>query len=499
MFKLDAGCMRTTFNVAYLTVRYELLRATPLLFTILLSACATAARGPQAAGVDTPSAWSRLGGSPSARKDSPLTASADSDVEQQWWHHFGDPALDALVVEALAGNKGLAIARARVEEARALRGVARSALLPDVNVSASAQRGNQGYLTGNRAVNIAEPDLVASWDLDLFGANRARLAESTALLQSEEASRQGVRVALLAEVGRTYFDLRDALRQLDLTRQNLATQQRTLQITRAQQQGALASDFDVQRAGAQVSATAAQIPALESARDVALNRLAVLLGKPPGSGDPALLAGPNELPPLPASIVVAAPARVLAARPDVRAAERNFAASLSARDAASAQLFPDISLTALFGAQSYTGLHATPWNVGLNLVQPVLNFGRIQSQIDAADARQKGALLAYQQAVLDALQDMENALSRYGYESDRNEALTTGVAQNRRAAELARSQYTNGYAGLLDVLVAERNLLDAESGQATSDANLRRDLVTIYTAAGGGWKEAEAVTATAAP
>lgn len=464
-----------------------------LLSGLLLAACSTTPPGPQASGIETPSLWSRLtGGAQPAAANAPLTASPDAEVEQDWWRHFRDPALDGLIAEALVNNKSLAIAKARVEEARANRGVARSALLPEIDATAGSQRGNQGYASNNKAVTIHQAELSASWDLDLFGRNQARLAQSTALLESEEASRQGVRVALLSEVARTYFDLRDAIRQLDLTRQNLITQQRTLEITKAQQAGALASDFDVQRAGAQVSATTALIPSLETARDVALNRLAVLLGQAPGSSDGALLASLKPLAPLDDRIIAAAPAKVLAARPDVRAAERRYAASLSAKDAASAELFPDISLTGLFGVQSSTLFHATPWGAGLSLAQPVLNFGRIESQIDAADAQQKQAYLSYQQTVLESLEDMENALSRFGHESQRDDALTTGVAQNRKAAELARSQYQNGYAGLLDVLVAERNLLDAEQAQATSDANLRRDLVAIYAAAGGGWKEAAA-------
>jgi multidrug efflux system outer membrane protein len=459
-----------------------------LLSGLLLAACSTTPPDRQESGLDLPSKWSRLSGDSQAANEQPVTATPDAEVDQEWWRRFGDPALDALVTEALADNKTLAIAKARVEEAQAARGIARSALLPDVSVTAGAQRGNQGYATNNKTVTISEADLAVSWEIDLFGRNRARLAQAAALQESEEATRQGVRVSLLAEVARTYFDLRDALHQLDLTRQNLATQQHTLDITRAQRQGAMVSDFDVQRAGAQVSATAALLPGLETARDAALNRLTVLLGRAPGTGDAALLGSLREMPPLESGIVAAAPAKVLAARPDVRAAERRFAASLSAKDAASAELFPDISLSALFGAQSATPFDSTPWTAGLSLVQPVLNFGRIESEIDAADARQRQSFLAYQQTVLEALEDMENALSRFGHESRRNDSLTTGVTQNRRAAELARSQYTNGYAGLLDVLVAERNLLDAEAAQATSDANLRRDLVAIYVAAGGGWK-----------
>jgi multidrug efflux system outer membrane protein len=194
------------------------------------------------------------------------------------------------------------------------------------------------------------------------------------------------------------------------------------------------------------------------------------------------------LKPLEHHILIAAPAKVLEARPDVRAAERRFAASISAKAAARAELFPNISLTALFGAQTATPFSSTPWGLGVSLVQPILNFGRIEAQIDAADARQRQAFLSYQQTVLEALEDMENALSGYLNETKRNASLTTEVRQNRKAADLAMQQYQNGYTGLLDVLVAVRDLLDSESSLAASDATLRNDLVNIYTAAGGGWR-----------
>lgn len=460
---------------------------------LLLAGC-TSPPGAQESGIGIPALWSRLTGGGTPAPDQPLAAAPEAEVEQVWWSRFHDPALDQLVADALAGNQSLAIAKARVEEAEASRGLARAELLPNITANGSAQRGNQGYATGNRPVTVEEIDLKATWELDLFGRNQARAAQAAALVQSAEASRQGTRVALLAEVARTYFDLRDAERQIELTRRNLATQRRTLEIIQAQRQGAMASDFDVQRAGAQVSATEALVPTLETARDTARNRLAVLLGKTPGSLDSRLVQLP-ALAPLDPAVAIAAPAKVMAARPDIRAAERNFAASISAKDAATAELFPDISLSALFGRQIATPFNSTPWGLGLGLVQPILDFGRIESKIDAADAQSRQAFLVYQRTVLEGLEDMENALSRYGHEAVRNTSLTTGVAQNRKAAELARQQYANGYTGLLDVLVAERNLLDAEASQAGSDLGLRRDLVSVYTAAGGGWKDADTVAA----
>jgi len=453
-----------------------------LLFLTLLGCVGPV--GPQRSGIDAPLSWNGL----PAALQAPLASDPEAAVDHQWWHHFGDPTLDLLIAEALANNKTLQIAKARVEEARAGRGAAEARLFPEVKASASAQRGNQGYATNNKAVGIAGLNLEASWQIDLFGRNRARAREAGAIWESVAASQRAVRVGLLVEVARNYFDMRNSLRQLSLTRQNLDTQKKTLELVRSQMQGGLASDFDVQRASAQVSTTEALLPSWEAAYDASRNRLNVLLGYPPGTKD-SVLATVQQLRPLDHHILIAAPAKVLAARPDVRVAERNFAASISAKDAAKTELFPDISLTALFGAQASTPFTATPWGIGINLVQPILNFGAIKSRIAAADSQQLQAFLHYQQTVLEALADMENALSGYLHETTRNASLVNGVEQNRRAADIAMEQYRNGYTGLLDVLVAVRNRLDSEASLAASDASLRNDLVDVFAAAGGGWRD----------
>jgi multidrug efflux system outer membrane protein len=452
---------------------------------LVLAGCTTPAPVQNSA-VAMPSNWQIATGRTTA---TPLVSdSPEADIDQRWWRHFNDPVLDRLIGEALKHNQSLQIAAARVDEARADRRQTASSLYPQINGELAAQRGNQGYATVNQAVSLSQADIAATWELDLFGRNQARTAEATAILQSAEANQQAVRVALLAEVARNYFEMRNFERQIAIANENLSTERRTLELIQAQLKGAIASDFDVQRAGAEVSATEALVPTLQTAYDAAVNRLNVLVGVAPGSMNP-LLSEPVEQAPLDSSIVIAAPARVIAARPDVRVAERQFAASLSDSNAARADMFPDISLTALFGAQSATPFSSTPWGLGVNLVQPILNFGRIQGEIDAADARQKAAFANYQKVVLEATENMQNALSSYIHETARNASLSTGVKQNQRADELAQLQYTNGYTGLLDVLVVQRNLLDAEASQAASDASLRTDLVGIYAAAGGGWKD----------
>ena len=458
------------------------------LASLALAAC-TSAPGPQDSGLGISSAWSRLWGGDKTAADAPLATGDSVAVEQRWWRSFGDATLDRLIAQALAGNKTLALAEARVAEARADRKGAVAALLPEISETGSLNRGTQGVTSNNRPITIKEADLQASWELDLFGKNQARAAAAAAIVDSEDARRQAVLVALLAEVARNYFELRNNQEQIEITRRNLDTQQRTLDLIRAQQAGALSSGLDVSRAAAQVATTAAQLPALRATADADLNRLAVLLGTAPGSQD-NWIAPSVPLQPLDPHILVAARATVLATRPDVRAAERTFAASRSSLEAATKELYPTVSLVGLFGVQDSTLFSgATPWSLGAGLAQPLLNFGRIQAQIDAADARRQQAFLSYQETVLEALEDMENAITLYLNENDRQRSLADAAEQDRKAVSLAEQQYKAGYSGLLDLLVAQRDELAAESSLAASNALLRENLVHIYTAAGGGWAE----------
>ncbi len=451
---------------------------------LALTACATS-EPHQDSGIAAPSAWTRLAGLFDGDKQA-IALDDKAGVEHQWWTHFGDPALDKLIAGALANNKTLGIAKARVEEARADYKGSLSALMPQVSGGADATRQNLGYLA-DKPVGILEANLQASWELDLFGKNQARGAAADAIVESADAERQGVMVSLLADVARNYFDLRNAERQIDITESNLANQKKTLELTRAQFEGALLSDFDVQRATAQVATTEAELPPLRTARDAALNRLSVLTGAAPGTVDDQLRnLGP--LKPLDPRIVVSAPASVLAERPDIRAAERRFASTVSLKKAAVRAWLPTVSLSALFGVQDTSLLTAHPWTLATGLTQPILNFGAITSQIDAADARKQQAFLNYQQTILNALEDMENALSSYGHEAQRNASLAASAEATKKAEDLARQQFEGGDIGLLDVLVAQRDSLAAQSAQAASDSALRQDLAHIYTAAGGGWQ-----------
>ena len=410
-----------------------------------------------------------------------------AQVEDEWWNHFNDKTLNELIKEVVENNKNLGIARARVLEAKYNLSYANANQLPEIDGVVAPSRGYSNSPVLKKPIGYISAEAQATWEIDIFGRNLPRLAQTKEILQYEDASQQAVLVGLLAELGRDYFDLRNYKEQIDITYKNLQNQEKTLNLIKAQQTGAMASDFDVERAAAQVSSTASKLPTLRSDYDIALNKINVLLGVAPGSRDDVIKTFP-VLQPLDQHIIVAAPATVLANRPDVKAAERNFASSISNRQYAFKQFFPDITLLSYYGVERSNSLTATPWSVGLNLVEPLIDFGRLKALLKVADAQGQEAFLSYQETVLEALEDMENDLTSYKNEMIRNELLRASVKETRRAADLAQKQFKGGFTGLLDVLVAQGNELDAESALAESDMTLRKDLVNIYTASGGGWK-----------
>jgi multidrug efflux system outer membrane protein len=202
---------------------------TIILFTAVFLAACTSPVDKQDSKIVTPVAWNNFSDS--------FAASKDQKIEHDWWKHFGDPTLDAILAEALANNKNLEIAKERIEEARANRGIAKSALYPQISGVAQANRGNQGYATTDKTLNFSQVDVEASWEVDLFGRNQANVANAKAILQSTEATKQAVTVALLAEVARNYFDLRNYEHQIEITEKNLDTQKQTLNLIKSQFEG----------------------------------------------------------------------------------------------------------------------------------------------------------------------------------------------------------------------------------------------------------------------
>ncbi len=421
-----------------------------------------------------------------------------------WWRSFQDPTLTSLVETALATNLDLRQAQARIRQARAARGIAGAGLYPQVDAQALFERssgssalvGSQGttaVATGPAFRDLFQVGLDASWELDIFGGTRRTVEAATADLQAAVEDRRAVLVSLAGEVGTTYLSLRGLQQQLAIARQNLAAQEKTARIIRKRYEAGFASRLDVENAEAQVNTTAAQIPLLESNIRTAIYSLSVLLGQPPGMLASVLLR-PHPIPTTPPQIPVGLPSDLVRRRPDIRRAEAQLHAATARIGVAVADLFPRFFLTgsAGFSARDVSLLGSDKsrfWSFGPSLSWPVFAGGRIRWNIELQDAVQEQALLAYQQTVLTALKDVETALVAYAKEQEHRQSLIQAVANNRQAVDLAMKLYLAGRSDFLNVLTAQRSLFVTEEALAQSTRNLAVNLVALYKALGGGWKD----------
>jgi NodT family efflux transporter outer membrane factor (OMF) lipoprotein len=418
-----------------------------------------------------------------------------------WWKEFGDETLDSLIQRAVAANPDLAIARARVREARAERDIAAGARLPEVDANAGFSRsqvsGNtaQGAAVGTSPRNLYTAGFDATWEVDLFGSNRAAAAAAQAGLEAAEEGRRDTLVTLLGEVARNYVDVRGFQREVTLTRENVEAQQRTLDLTRARFQAGLATQLDVSRAETQVSITAAQIPSLQAQTSAAIHRLSVLLGEPPASLEPELGADA----PVPvaqraiADLSAGLPSDLLRRRPDVRRAERELAQAAALTDEATADLYPKITLGASIGTAAMQagdlGASASrTWSVGGSLFAPIFQGDRLRAAVRASDARQDAAVEGYRRTVLGALSEVEDALVAVSRERERHQSLADALASSRRALDLANDLQLRGLVDFFEVLDAQRSKLVAEISLARSETELTSQTVALYKALGGGWE-----------
>jgi NodT family efflux transporter outer membrane factor (OMF) lipoprotein len=432
-----------------------------------------------------------------------VLAAAPAALEQ-WWMEFDDPMLVDLITWAVAGNLDRKIAAARVQEARAARGIAASAAMPQVDATGTYGRisrsdavppfkesGGEGSPFGSRDQNVFEAGFDASWEIDVFGGVRRDVEAAIAQVQAAEETERDVRITLLAEVARNYAELRGAQRRLDLVDQTLEAQQETVEIAGARFDAGLGSELDVARARALLEAIGSERPELERIAWQAIYRIGVLVGRQPQSFA-GILEAPGPMPPVPPEVPVSLPSELLLRRPDLRRAERDVAAATARIGVARADLFPRFSIRGDFGRLSddagELGSGSSQfWAIVPGVRWPILSGGRIRANIRAQTARQEQTLLAYERAVLGALEEVENALSAHTRERRRQESLGASVVANRRAVELATERYVSGLESFLSVLDARRSLYAAEDRLASSETAVVTSLIAVYKALGGGW------------
>jgi NodT family efflux transporter outer membrane factor (OMF) lipoprotein len=297
---------------------------------------------------------------------------------------------------------------------------------------------------------------------------------------------------LLAEVARNYVEVRGFQRRLAIAQENLKAQQDTLELTRARFNAGLTSELDVTQAASQLATTQSQIPPLETTLKQGIHQLGVLLGQAPGVLLEELSTA-APIPTVPPEVPVGLPAELLRRRPDIRRAERQLAAATARIGVAEANLYPKLSLTGSLGLESLN-LGDLPkgasrfWAVGPTLSWPIFDAGRIRANIAVQDARTDQQFSTYQQTVLTALEEVENALVAYSREQVRRAQLVEAVEANQQAVALANDLYRNGLSTFLNVLDSERALFSSQSDLAQSKAIVSTDVVALYKALGGGWE-----------
>ncbi|MFM2370531.1 MAG: hypothetical protein RIS85_253 [Pseudomonadota bacterium] len=426
----------------------------------------------------------------------------------QWWSAFDDPVLASLVEQGLSQNLDLEQARARIVQARAALKGANAALLPSGQISGQAGQAYQSLETPvgrvasafpgfDRSVSTYEVNLGASWELDAFGGKDAARDAARADWQASEAGAVAVRLSVAAQIADSYVTIRMVQNRLNVARSQLATQTRLLDLVRLQFSRGLASDLQVNQADGALSQARASVPALQNQLDIALNALAVLLGRQPGSMQD-VLAQPSAIPSPPTISTAGGPAALLRRRPDIIAAERKLAASSARIGAAMSEYYPKFTLSGLLGTATtnagglFTG-NAIQANGILGLRWRLFDFGRVDAEIAAAKGQNAEALAAYKLTVLRASQDVEDAFSTLVQQEQRAALLTDSEASLRKARDRAEIAYKGGISSLVEVLDADRRLLEARDGALQAKADAAHGAVASFRALGGGWASPESV------
>jgi NodT family efflux transporter outer membrane factor (OMF) lipoprotein len=435
---------------------------------------------------------------PASVADAQTTAGReDVDAPLAFWSALGDSTLNRLVLEAVDANPGLRAAQARARGARADRVGAALDLAPTVTASSSysRQRLSSASFPGG-AGTLPEHDLWdagvnLSWELDLFGRGRRTLQGRRALVASADEEIDDVRVLLAAEVAGAYFDLRGAQERLAVARRNADNQAGSLEVTLERLEAGRGTGFDTERAQAQLSTTLAAIPSLEGEIVAIQYRIAALIGRPFDelASDLDAEVMPPELPSAPS---VTSLDGVVRDRPDVRSAERQLTARSAFVAASKADYLPRVSLSGRAGytasALDALGNAGTPrYAIGPVVSWPLLDVGRVKAGVDAARADEAEAAARFEQAVLQAQAEVQTSLVAYEKASERLSHLAEAAAASERATELARLRFEEGATGFLEVLDAERTLLDAQDRLALGRTEAAAGLIAVYRALGGRW------------
>jgi multidrug efflux system outer membrane protein len=413
-----------------------------------------------------------------------------------WWENLHDDALTQLVDSALQQNLDIRAARATLEVSRALLRNSRNQLLPTADVVATSTRQNQvgNPLAGggDLITETRQGGFDLNWEADLFGRLGSEAQVAAAQMQVSEDDLRAAQVSIAAEVANAYIGLRGAQYQLRVAQDSARNQQETFDLTVRLAEIGRGDQFDVTRARAQLDLTQSRIPSLQADIDVAINRLMVLTRQPIDELKTSLSAA-RDLPSVPAAIAIGSPLDLLKRRPDIRRAEHELQGAIAGYNVRVADLYPRVT----FGGS--LGYLSSDWGAlgsqsgqffafAPTLRWAGLNAGRVLSQIDAADARIDARAAAFEQSVLLALEETDNALQRFSREEERRLHLLDAAQASTQAAQFARQRFEIGSSDFIGVLDAERSQLAVNAELAQSETQLLLNLVAVYKALGGAWE-----------
>lgn len=420
---------------------------------------------------------------------SDTTATKDSSIANiEWWNVFEDTVLQQLVDTALVNNKDLKIATERIVEARASLGYTKADFWPHLDINLGAG-GVKGRGDDPKATLRAGGSL--TWEIDLFGRIRRATEAEQALLFATEEGRRGVIIALVAEVGRAYMDLRDADRRVEIAQRTLVARKEYVDLAKTRFEGGVTSEKDWRQAEAEYFRTKSLLSEFERLVKLSENELSILLGRNPG---PILRGRPiNEqavLPEVPAGI----PSSLLERRPDIRAAEQELIASNARIGEAKALLYPQLSLTGVGGVESSTlstlfNGPAVAWSLVSGLVQPLFNAGKNTARVEFTESQMRQTLYFYESTIQQAFREVEDGLITYQKTGEQRMSQRSRVQAEQQVLNLAELRYRGGTASYLEVLDAQRSLFSAELDEVLAISNQVRSMIQLYKALGGGWSQ----------
>lgn len=428
---------------------------------------------------------------------------AELAIQQRWWQNFNDPVMDGLISQVVANNLDFKLAQNRLAEARATRNTASAVLLPAGDMMASANRqGNQlGFPGGNQngladmvkqPFNMFKSGFDASWELDIFGGHKRDVESAQAEVEAAEISRQDILISTLAEVARTYVEIRQYQAQLQLAGQTIDIDKQNVAIATERVKHGDISGNAIPQAEARQQQDEAQIAYYTNLQMQAEYSLDVLMGATPGTvHDQVKFQAP--LPVANQSVIINAPAHIIAQRPDVRHAERKLASATAQQGVALAKFFPDISLSGFVGlfntnASNFLSISSKSFGMGASVLWPILSYGTLSANMDAADARQQQALTQYQKSILTALADVERTYTAWNEQEKYTQSINQQTQANQRIYQIALERHQQGLTSSLEALEAERGLLASQNQLTQAKAQNAQNLIAVYKSLGGGWQ-----------